>query len=210
MGGHDPYSVSKGCSELITTAYRKSFFEKLGILLASGRAGNVIGGGDWADYRLVPDCAKALSKEEEIVLRNPTATRPWQLVLEPISGYLHLGQKLLEGKSQFADGWNFGPADDGQLSVEDVVKGMIEAWGQGSYRVELDKIHHEAHLLKLDGGKTSFYLKWKPVYSGKEAISQTAKWYKEFYTGKEMKDFSKKQIEDYVNKAKEMNIDWAK
>ncbi len=188
MGGHDPYSASKGCAELITNAYRNSFFnlneygKSHNILLASARAGNVIGGGDWAEDRLMPDIIKASSRNEKVIIRNPKATRPWQHVLEPLSGYLILGQKLLESKKEFAEGWNFGPDDESNICVEDVILCIKGEWDKVNYEVQssLDN-PHEAGLLRLDCSKAHSMLGWKPVWDIKKTIKMTTKWYKEFY-----------------------------
>ena len=188
MGGHDPYSASKGCAELITNAYRNSFFnlneygKSHNILLASARAGTVIGGGDWAEDRLMPDIIKASSRNEKVIIRNPKATRPWQHVLEPLSGYLILGQKLLESKKEFAEGWNFGPDDESNICVEDVILCIKGEWDKVNYEVQssLDN-PHEAGLLRLDCSKAHSMLGWKPVWDIKKTIKMTTKWYKEFY-----------------------------
>ncbi len=215
MGGYDPYSASKGCSELVVASYRNSFFhhDKFGdthnVSLSSVRAGNVIGGGDWALDRLIPDCVRSLSKEETIIIRNPIATRPWQHVLEPISGYLWLCAKMLEDSKKYGSAWNFGPFDDGVLTVEEVVKQSIKSWGSGKYEIRSDNIYHEANLLKLDISKAFFNLKWQPIYKADEAINKSINWYKEYYqNNQDMLDITNKDINQYIEKAKELNIKW--
>ena len=183
MGGHDPYSSSKGCAELLTQSYRKSFFTGAGQpLLASARAGNVIGGGDWSQDRLIPDLIKAASVEGETEIRNPLATRPWQHVLDPLSGYLMLGWKLLNGKEEFAEGWNFGPDLSSNLSVQEIADEAKSVWPKIKYFVSTNKSdHHEANLLMLDCSKANKLLKWTPVWDRSETIQKTIVWYKDFY-----------------------------
>lgn len=212
MGGYDPYSSSKGCVELLTNSYRLSFFDNLNISVASVRAGNVIGGGDWAEDRLVPDIARAISKNKEIITRSPNATRPWQHVLEPLSGYLWIGALMLENQNNYSEGWNFGPNDNDVLSVEEVIKKSIKVWGKGDYIVgNCENKLHEANLLKLDISKVKAKLKWRPVYNSDKAIEETIKWYKEFYVNKKFnaKEFSINQINEYVKEAKNNNVIWS-
>lgn len=184
MGGHDPYSSSKGCAELLTQSYRKSFFNGTSqhTLLASARAGNVIGGGDWSQDRLIPDLVKAAAIQEETEIRNPLATRPWQHVLDPLSGYLMLGWKLLNGERAFADGWNFGPDLSSNLSVREISDEAKSFWSKINYVVSTDKKnHHEANLLMLDCSKSNKLLKWTPVWDRSETIKKTIVWYKDYY-----------------------------
>jgi CDP-glucose 4,6-dehydratase len=188
MGGHDPYSSSKGCSELLTTSYRDSFFNnadfgsKHQTLLASCRAGNVIGGGDWAEDRLIPDIMRAVAAGDTVDIRNPSATRPWQHVLEPLSGYLSVGHKLLEGKSEYAEGWNFGPSDDGSISVGEVVTNVAKHWDKIEYKLNPHPpALHEANLLKLDCSKAHAKLGWKPVWNSDTTFERTVNWYRAFY-----------------------------
>jgi len=201
VGGYDPYSSSKGCAELVVSAYRRSYFENLGIALSSVRAGNVIGGGDWQADRLVPDCIRALSKGETIKIRNPDAIRPWQYVLEPLSGYLLLASKMLERTNKFEGAWNFGPPDADILTVEELVNKVLKYWGGGSYRVTENKDElHEARLLKLDSSMARFLLGWRFKYDVERAVKETVEWYKNYYsglTGKELCEFSVKQIKEY-------------
>jgi CDP-glucose 4,6-dehydratase len=180
MGGFDPYSASKGCSELVTAAYRRSFFgDGSSAALASARAGNVIGGGDWAADRIVPDCVRALMAGEPIVVRNPDAVRPWQHVLEPLSGYLWLAARMLEGGHAFDGGWNFGPEPGEDWPVRTVADGIVAAWGSGSWTTPADAAPapHEARLLNLDITKARQELGWQPVYDVPHALLATAEWY---------------------------------
>ncbi len=216
MGGYDPYSSSKGCVELVTSAYRNSYFNPKdyrkthNVALASVRAGNVIGGGDWGEDRLIPDCVKALSQGKTIVIRNPKATRPWQHVLEPLSGYLWLGALMLQDGEKYSGEWNFGPNDD--LKVEDVVNKIIDVWGYGEYKINPDGNLHEALSLKLDISKAAFYLKWMPVHRVDGALERTINWYKEYYKGNEEKvyQYTLSQIMEYVNNAMEHGSAWSK
>jgi CDP-glucose 4,6-dehydratase len=187
MGGHDPYSASKGCAELVTAAYRDSFFvQNIGTqrypLIATVRAGNVIGGGDWAEDRLIPDVIRAASSNKKVIIRNPQAVRPWQHVLEPLSGYLMLGQRLLEGKSAFAEAWNFGPSDEDALTVREVLERLKTHWtGLDIVEVSKENQPHEARMLELDSSKARQKLGWRPVWDFGHTIEQTAKWYQTFY-----------------------------
>jgi CDP-glucose 4,6-dehydratase len=213
MGGHDPYSSSKGCTEIITSSYRNSFFnqEQFGgkgsMLLASARAGNVIGGGDWAEDRLVPDIMRATARSEVVTIRNPVSTRPWQHVLEPLSGYLIVGQKLLEGQKSFAEAWNFGPMEEGAISVENVVERIKKNWDRVSYVLsEGTSSSHEANYLKIDCSKAHIKLKWFPVWDSEKAFAATTEWYREFYTQSSL--LSEKQLDSYIEAAKEAQACW--
>lgn len=182
LGGFDPYSSSKACSEIVTSSMRRSFYNlENPIGLASARAGNVIGGGDWAEDRIIPDCIRAIVKDEPIILRNPNAVRPWQHVLEPLSGYLLLGQLLYSEPEKYGSAWNFGPAASNVLTVEKLAQVMTETWGSGEYRVEGDAGLHEATLLTLDISKARNILKWSPVMDAEETMKMTVNWYKEYY-----------------------------
>lgn len=202
LGGHDPYSASKACSELVTAAYRLSYFnpEAYGdhrVAIASARAGNVIGGGDWSTSRLVPDCISALLHNKEIVIRNPLSVRPWQHVLDSLSGYLLLSRWLFEGGAEYCGAWNFAPAEDG-FPVESVVQQICSAWGEeASYRVETDNSLHEASNLRLDSAKARALLGWRPRWDLRRSIVETVEWSKEFRFGKCMLDFCRRQIEAY-------------
>jgi len=213
MGGYDPYSASKGCAELVTTSYRMSFFnpedygKKHNILLASARSGNVIGGGDWGEDRLIPDIVRAISKNEKLYIRNPKATRPWQHVLEPLSGYLMLGQKLLEGREEFAEAWNFGPNEGSHICVETVVKGVKKRWDRFEYEIDKKSDYpHEAKLLKLDCSKAHSLLSWKPVWNFYKALDVTVRWYKEYYKNGNIN--SLEDLKEYINHYEKKNIKW--
>lgn len=208
VGGYDPYSSSKGCAELVTSAYRGSFFnpEAYGkthnVALSSVRAGNVIGGGDWGEYRLIPDSIRALSQNKTVVIRNPQATRPWQYVLEPLSGYLLLGALMYKEGAKYSGPWNFGPNDESIITVEELVKLVIKYWGNGSYTIDTSSHPHEAGLLKLDASKARALLGWKPIYDGYEAVEKTINWYKNFYNGmskEKLYEFTVGEIGEYVN-----------
>lgn len=181
MGGSDPYSSSKGCAELVTAAYRRSFFHDNTTAVASVRAGNVIGGGDWADYRLIPDIMKALMNSQVVNIRNPHSVRPWQHVLEPLHGYLCLAERLWEDGPRHADGWNFGPADEDARPVSWIVEMATALWG-GAARWEQDGAPqpHEAHTLRLDSAKARTILGWSPQLDLAEALRWTVKWYQRF------------------------------
>ncbi len=218
MGGYDPYSASKGCAELVTNSYRNSFFNPSypltlspshpPILLASARAGNVIGGGDWAEDRLIPDCIRALLKGGKIVIRNPNAIRPWQHVLEPLSGYLLLGQKLLEGRKEFAEAWNFGPSEDGNATVGEIVAQVNKAWPKIDYEINMIPDQpHEAGMLRLDCSKARTKLQWTPVWDGKSTVKKTALWYKFFYESNEV--WSLEDLQSYTADAQSKHISWA-
>jgi CDP-glucose 4,6-dehydratase len=206
FGGFDPYSASKACAEIATGSYRDSFWPISGFgeshrtLLATARAGNVVGGGDWAADRLVPDLMRAAATKGIATIRNPDSTRPWQHVLEPLSGYLLLGRRLLEGRAEFAEGWNLGPSDDGVVKVRTVVERMEKAWD--SIRVEFKpdpNAPHEARLLKLDCSKAKAQLGWKPVWSGLDTVEITAAWYRAWTERKTAN--SRADIDRYVRDA---------
>jgi CDP-glucose 4,6-dehydratase len=215
MGGSDPYSCSKGCAELVTASYRKSFFNDVceggrRLALSSVRAGNVIGGGDWASDRIVPDCVKALSSGKKIILRNPQATRPWQYVLEPLAGYLVLAALMEKYGERFSGPWNFGPNDCNVITVEKLVKLAINNWGSGEYAVEGSSFcPPEANLLKLDIGKAQMRLGWKPIYDIQTTVERTIGWYKRFYagvSGEELYDLSLLEITQYTEKMADLSV----
>lgn len=200
MGGHDPYSNSKGCSELITGAYRQSFFRDEGIAIASARAGNVIGGGDWSEDRLVPDALRAFEQLKSVVLRNPMSVRPWQHVLEPLSGYLALAERLYEGDYTFADGWNFGPSDEGAKSVSWIVDRLAQAWGLQSITPWIaDTQHqpHEANMLRLDITKARSLLAWQPRWDLDTALNKIVGWHRAWQAGANMAEWSLNEIREY-------------
>ena len=213
MGGYDPYSASKGCAELVASAYRNSFFnpEEYGkghhVLIACARSGNVLGGGDWAMDRIITDMMGAAGKGETFSIRKPKATRPWQHVLDPLSGYLQLGQKLLEQKKEYAEAWNFGPNDDGAISVIQVVREMQKIWDKIEYQIEENRNDlHEASLLKLDCSKARMKLGWKSVWNTQTACIKTAEWYKKFYELGTI--ISTSQLKSYIQDAVNAVSSW--
>lgn len=215
LGGYDPYSASKGCAEIVTNCWRNSFFNPKDYgnthqtLLASARAGNVIGGGDWAADRLIPDIMRAVSRNEKVKIRNPHATRPWQHVFEPLSGYLLLGQKLLEGRKEVADAWNFGPSEEENVSVGEIVHLVKKVWPKIDYEIHQNPNQpHEAGLLRLDCSKARAKLKWIPAWTGSSAIEKTTLWYKAFYESSEIP--SLEHLKHYIAEAKSKHIAWAK
>lgn len=209
MGGWDPYSASKGCTELIISSYRNSFFNKddyrqHGVAISSVRAGNVIGGGDWGQDRLVPDIMKAFSQNEKVIIRNPSATRPWQYVLDLLSGYLVLAERLFKDGPDYMEAWNFGPNDNDEKTVLDIVKTVCTLWGDGA-RWQLDgnaKANpHEAFTLKLDSSKSRNRLGWKPKLTLEKSLEYVVDWYRTYYSTEDsMKCFTEKQIAMYENK----------
>jgi len=206
LGGYDPYSSSKGCCELLISSYRHSFFpisdyQKHGVLLASVRAGNVIGGGDWSKDRIVPDCIRALRAKEPIVIRSPQAIRPWQHVLEPLSGYLLLGTKLYRGETNYAEAWNFGPEPESITTVEKLVHKIIHSWKSGSWELATAKPQvHEATLLSLDISKAKYHLNWHPKWRIEETVQKTIEWYQQYRTTDNY-DLCVGQIKEYVKES---------
>jgi CDP-glucose 4,6-dehydratase len=203
MGGYDPYSSSKGCAELVTSAYRSSYFNpaeyaKHRVALASARAGNVIGGGDWAGDRLIPDIIRAIEKGTPVQIRSPNAIRPWQHVLEPLSGYLTLAERLYGDGAKFAEAWNFGPDDADARRVEWIVQELCTEWGEGaSWRIDAQAGPHEAHHLKLDCAKARTALRWTPAWTLAEAISRIVAWHKAAKGRADMRATTVTQIVDY-------------
>jgi CDP-glucose 4,6-dehydratase len=198
MGGHDPYSNSKGCAELVTSAFRRSFFHDGGPAIATARAGNVIGGGDWAVDRLVPDAVRSVSRGEPVLVRNPDAVRPWQHVLEPLSGYLTLAQRLWNDGARFAGAWNFGPAEEDIIPVRDVVDRITALWGDGARWLTDERRHpHEAHYLKLDCSKARQLLGWRPRLRLADALRWTVEWHRSHEAGADMRSVSLSQIAAY-------------
>lgn len=188
MGGYDPYSSSKGCAELIVASYRRSFFNKLGISVATARAGNVIGGGDWSTDRLVPDILKAFSESESVRIRNPKAIRPWQHVLECLSGYLILCEHLYSYGDKYAQAWNFGPNDTECVSVESIINKISEYWGEDtSWDIDSSSQPHEANFLKLDCSKAKNKLNWAPRWNLDEALKSIVEWQKAYLSSEDLK-----------------------
>ena len=206
IGGYDPYSNSKGCSELVTAAFRSSYFNakdyrKHGTALASARAGNVIGGGDWASDRLIPDFIRAISQGEDVKIRSPYAIRPWQHVLEPLTGYLTLASKLFSEGPRYAEGWNFGPYDKDSRNVEWVIETICNLWGDGaSYSIDNNPQPHEANYLKLDWSKAKAELGWFPKWDIEVALKSIVEWNKAYLGGKNMRTVCNDQIEWYYSK----------
>lgn len=205
MGGYDPYSSSKGCAELVTSAYCRSYFpsEKFNqhqVALASARAGNVIGGGDWSEDRIIPDAIKAFEVGEVLIIRNPLATRPWQHVLEPLSGYLVLAQALYQEGAKFNGGWNFGPHDRDTRAVKEVINLLIERWhSEANWAQDQREQPHEAHSLGLDCSKARQQLNWVPRWNLEEAIDKITEWHSAHSQKMNMHDFSLQQIASYQN-----------
>jgi CDP-glucose 4,6-dehydratase len=201
LGGHDPYSNSKACQELVVSSFRKSSFTEKGIALATARAGNVIGGGDWSEDRLIPDAIRAHINQQPLVIRNPKATRPWQHVLEPLSGYLVLAEQLATKKSQYADAWNFGPLDADVQTVEEVLGLVSNALPDGlHWQVDSSAHHpHEAQILKLDCAKSTSLLKWRPRWDLAAAVAHTCSWYRHSQRAFDMRSYTQDQITAFTN-----------
>ena len=203
MGGYEPYSNSKGCAELVTAAYRNSFFNPAkytehGVALASARAGNVIGGGDWAAGRLIADVVRAIQAGPPVNIRSPHAIRPWQHVLEPLSGYLALAEKLYMEGPAYAEGWNFGPTDDDAKSVQWIVEQFTSKWGQdATWQLDKDPHPHEAHYLKLDCSKARAKLAWHPKWQLPDTLASIVAWHKAYLEKADMKTFTLRQISQY-------------
>lgn len=198
MGGHDPYSSSKGCAELVSAAYRKAFLLETGTAMATARAGNVIGGGDWAHDRLVPDILRSLENQSPILIRNPHAIRPWQHVLEPLSGYLILAQRLFNSGQEAAESWNFGPLNEETRSVKWVVEKFCLLWEEGASWIQHEGNHpHEANYLGLDISKAKRGLSWQPIWSLDKAIAKTIEWHKAWIKRADMRKVCLDQISDY-------------
>lgn len=215
MGGYDPYSASKGCAELVINSLRNSYFnldnfnKTHQILLASARAGNVIGGGDWAEDRLIPDIIKATTSNETVIIRNPHSTRPWQHVLECLSGYLCIGEKLLQGDKKFAEAWNFAPTMEANATVIDIVQKMQCNWPKIQYKIEQNPNQpHEANLLKLDSSKAHALLNWRNVWNLEETVTNTTNWYRNFYEKNLVTTLD--NINNYVKTAEKLGLIWTK
>ena len=202
MGGYDPYSSSKGCAELVASSYRRSFLQDQGVGLASVRAGNVIGGGDWADDRLIPDILRSFENGDSVVIRNPNATRPWQHVLEPLSGYLFLAQKLYKDQKEYAEGWNFGPNEQDVKPVDWILDKMIGNWPNSSWELDENFSPHEASFLKLDFSKAKSKLDWNPVWELSHTLEKIVNWHQAWLNKEDIQARCLAEIEEYT---KDMN-----
>lgn len=209
MGGYDPYSNSKGCAELVTSSYRRSYFHPAKydthkVAVASARAGNVIGGGDWADDRLIPDIIRSVMAGTSVNIRSPYATRPWQHVLEPVGAYLLLAEKLFTEGAAYAEGWNVGPRSDDARDVEFIVKSICANWGDdASYQIDSNPQPHEAGYLKLDISKIESRIGWRPVWPLPVTLEKTVSWYKRYTNGEDAKELCLSQLQDYIRNSKE-------
>jgi CDP-glucose 4,6-dehydratase len=200
LGGHDPYSASKAAAEIVIDSYRKSFFANTLVSVASARAGNVIGGGDWSVDRLIPDIIKAIQSGEKIILRNPAAVRPWQHVLDPIMGYLKLAKLMSENEIIYNEAWNFGPAKNETKTVQEVCNKVVQILGKGEIEIQqTGNALHEATLLKLDIAKAQSKLSWQPVWSTEKAIEYTAKWYQNYLENKNALQLMQHDIDLFLN-----------
>ena len=200
LGGADPYSASKAAAEIAISSYSRSYFAQAGTTnVASTRAGNVVGGGDWSDFRLVPDCIRSLRSDSPIVLRNPQATRPWQFVLDPLAGYLMLGKRLCEEGKEFQGAWNFGPPVDNTNTVERGARAIVDAWGGGTIEIQPGGQFHESQLLALDCTKARRYLGWRPMFGFAETMRITAQWFKHQHSVADgrMDGFSLEQLDQF-------------
>ncbi|MEH6544546.1 MAG: CDP-glucose 4,6-dehydratase [Porticoccaceae bacterium] len=202
MGGYDPYSSSKGCSELVSAAYRRSFLESAGIALATARAGNVVGGGDWAKDRLIPDFLRAMDAGITLDIRSPQSTRPWQHVLDPLSGYLRLAESLFIHGESFAEGWNFGPSDEDARSVSWIIDRLAEIGVDVKWQCNNSGQPYEANYLKLDSSKARAQLNWQAQWPLHTALGKTVEWHQAWKSGNNMKEFSLDQIDQYQNTIK--------
>lgn len=209
LGGHDPYSASKAGSELVAASYRHAFFNTAEApLLATARAGNVVGGGDWSEDRLIPDLVRALGQARSLEVRSPNATRPWQHVLESLGGYLLLGQKLVQGDKAFAEPWNFGPEPKDNRTVAEVLRALSQQWSNLRWHVTEAPQPHEAMLLYLDSAKARSQLRWQPVWNIDTTLVKTAAWYRAWL--EEGRIISRQQLADYVSTAVQADIEWAR
>lgn len=207
LGGHDPYSASKASCELVAASYRSAFFyAEGGPLLATARAGNVIGGGDWSEDRLIPDLVRALNAQKSLEIRSPNSTRPWQHVLESLCGYLMLGQKLMQGDREFEGAWNFGPVRNGNQTVKEVLHKLRAHWPAMKWHLSPELHAHEASLLYLDSAKAHNQLGWQPVWDLDTTVDKTADWYRAFL--EEKKATSRQQLSEYIEAAKMAQVHW--
>lgn len=209
LGGHDPYSASKAAAELVVASYRKAYFGVKGApLVASARAGNVIGGGDWSSDRLVPDVARAVAANAPLLVRSPHATRPWQHVLEALSGYLCLGQRLLQAEQGFAQAWNFGPDETGNRTVSDVLHGLQRIWPDVQWALDRSEQPHEARLLQLDSSMARSRLGWRPIWSFEQGLRATGEWYRSYHADSQV--ISRSQLNEYIAAAMSQGAVWSK
>ncbi|MGB9763717.1 MAG: GDP-mannose 4,6-dehydratase, partial [Minisyncoccia bacterium] len=198
LGGKDPYSASKSCQDIIVNSFREIYFKDKNVAISTIRAGNVIGGGDWGKYRIIPDIIRGITQNKIIKIRNPESIRPWQHVLDPIYGMLILTEKMWYDTS-FSDAWNFGPNNQRNITVKELVEKFIEIWGSGNFLIKKDKKQIEANYLQLDINKAKNKLNWIPQYDFEESIRMTVKWYKAYYERKEnMEKITEFQIEKYM------------
>lgn len=210
MGGYDPYSNSKGCAELVASSFRQSFFNPAnyaqhGVGLASVRAGNVIGGGDWALDRLIPDILLAFQENRDVEIRSPYAIRPWQHVLEPLSGYLTVAEKLYSEGAEYSEAWNFGPKDEDAQPVQKIVETLSSNWGEANWFLSKGEHPHEAHYLKLDCSKAKMRLNWQPVWDLDTTLSKITKWHKEWLAKSNMREYTLTEIKEYMIARKGLN-----
>lgn len=212
LGGYDPYSTGKAMAELAVNSFRRSFFSGDGATaVGSVRAGNVIGGGDFTENGLLADLMRAILKNESIVLRNPSSTRPWQYVLEPISGYLRLAEKLLTDGQAYAEAWNFGPLQHSAITTLEVVKKLVDLWDGDRSRIQYDPAAakvHEAHSLHLNWDKSASLLQWRPVFTIDEALSETVKWYQAYQRGDAIDGVCNTLLDNYVSQARRLKLAW--
>lgn len=207
LGGYDPYSASKAATEILVSSYRSSFFAPKGILIATARAGNVIGGGDWSEDRLIPDLIRSITSNQTLKIRSPKAVRPWQHILESLSGYLLLGQHLLQGRTSAASAWNFGPESNGEDTVEKVLLKFVEYWPKAQWQIEEQTQHHETTLLRLNSDKARTKLGWQSLFTLEQAIQFTVDWYRAFVENQSIS--SESQIDEYIALAKSSSVSWA-
>ena len=196
LGGRDPYSASKSCQDIVVNSFRESYFSPSGVTISSIRAGNVIGGGDWSPFRIIPDLVRGTMKDQIIKIRNPNSVRPWQHVLEPVLGMLILGEKISK-HGDLSGSWNFGPEHQKEVTVKELTESFINLWGSGSYEIEERKSYKEANYLKLDISKAKNILGWYPRYNFDIALKKTVDWYKFYYKNENMKRFTENQIKEY-------------
>jgi CDP-glucose 4,6-dehydratase len=206
MGGYDPYSSSKGCAELIASSYRRSFLQEQGVGIASVRAGNVIGGGDWANDRLIPDILKSFEKNESVIIRNPKATRPWQHVLEPLSGYLILAEKLYKNQDKYAEGWNFGPNEKDIKPVDWILDKMISKWPDSNWKLDRNSNPHEAGFLKLDISKAKSRLGWSPIWKLEHTLDKIISWQRSWLNEEDMQIVCLAEINEYMRDMNRENL----